>query len=782
MCSLRKRAPVVVLAWALLGASPAGLASQTGSITGLVTETQENRTLAGAQITLREAGRGVSSAEDGTFALRGVPVGVHTVTATLIGYGTVEREVRVGPDQIVHLEVEMSPEAVGLAGITLVVERGDYVADRSVSATKTSTPLLETPQSVSVLTRERLDVQGAETQAQALRYTAGVQGETFGTDMLLDWTQIRGFQQYGQNLFRDGLQFRSAGQSALRLNPWGAERIEVVRGPASVLYGQSSVGGLVNFVTKRPTAYPVREVRLQIGSHDRVQGAFDLGGAMDDGERWLFRLTGLARDAEAQVDFSENDQVFLAPALTWRPSDRTTLTLLADYQHDNAIRGTSFLPAEGTLLPNPHGRIPTHRRDGEPGFDGIDRDQYSVGYLLEHGGGSAWSFRSQGRYAAMRNDYQISWGAGLREDMRTLDRFWFSADLALDILTLDNQLEFRTRTGSIDHRLLAGVDLQRHVNAEPFEFGVADPIDVFDPQYGQTLHDPFFTSDVRTEQQQLGVYVQDEVGLSEGLRLLVGGRADRVDTERTDRAAETTTEHEAEAFTGRVGLVYRSERGIAPYVSYSEAFVPVIGTTAEEDPFEPERGRQSEVGVKFQPGGSHAFMTVAAFDLVRSNVLTPDPDSPSHQVQTGEVRSRGLEVEGVATLLGGLDLTGALTFLDAEITESDAGDEGKRPIIVPERTMSLWGAYTAQSGVVAGLGLGVGLRHTGSSWGDAENTLEVPAFTLVDASLHYDRGPVRLSLKVDNVLDDEHIVSCHGSASCFYGPTRTVRSSLRYRW
>lgn len=762
-------------------ATPRALAAQTGTIVGTVSDAPENQVVPGARVSVQGTDLGSLSQEDGSFVIRNVPAGAHVVRASLIGYGIVEREVRVGAEQIVRLEVELTREALQLAEIRLVVSRGDYVADQSVSATKTSTPLLETPQSVSVLTRERLDVQGTETQSHALRYTAGVQGETYGADMLLDWTQIRGFQQYGQNLFRDGLQFRSAGQSAVRLNPWGAERIEVVRGPASVLYGQSSVGGLVNFVTKRPTAYPIREVRMQAGSFGRLQGVFDIGGSIDDDNRWLFRVTGLARESEAQVAFSNNDQRFLAPALTWRPGDRTSLTFLADWQHDDAVRGTSFLPAAGTLEPNPNGRIPVDRRDGEPGFDGIDRHQYSTGYLFEHTGAGAWTLRSRARYAAMRNDYQISWGAGLREDMRTLDRFWFSADLALDIFTIDNHLELQLRTGSIDHRILVGTDLQRHVNQEPFDFGTADPIDVFDPEYGQALHDPFFVSDVQTRQRQIGVYAQNELGLTERFTVLVSGRADRVATERLDRMAETTTSQDSDAFTGRIGAVYRTDAGFAPYASFASAFLPVIGSDAGGNPFEPERGRQTEVGLKFQPQGGDALLTLAAFDLIRSNVLTADPANPAHQAQTGEIRSRGIEIEGVATLLGGLDLTGAVTLLDAEITESNDGDQGNRPIIVPDWTAATWGVYTLHSGL-PGLGVGVGLRYTGASWGDPQNSLEVPSFTLFDAALHYDRGFFGLSIKADNLFDDVHVVSCYGANSCFYGPTRTVNTTLRFRW
>ncbi|MFW6198672.1 MAG: TonB-dependent siderophore receptor [Acidobacteriota bacterium] len=778
---------VRILALTLVGALLSVPATaQTSQISGVVVGPDGER-FAGATVRLIDSAgdtvRTTTTDDDGEFVIDGLAPGSYEVRVTTSGFPERARAVRLS--EIEGQRIELDLRLPGVQEEVLVRDdldaEEDYVADRTVTATKTSSPLLEVPQSVSVLTRDRLDTQGVESQAEALRYSAGIVSEPFGPDMLLDWTQIRGFQQYGQNLFRDGFQFRSAGQSALRLNPWGAERIEVVRGPSSALYGQSSVGGFVNFATKRPPAHPLREIRLQAGSYERLQGAFDLGGPVDGDGEVLYRLTGLVRDSEAQVDFSRNDQVFVAPALTWTPGPRTTLTLLADYQHDEAIRGTSFLPAAGTVLPNPHGRIPVDRRDGEPDFDGIDRDQYSVGYLLEHRLGEDWTVRSRARYAAMRNDYQISWGGGLQPDQRTLNRFWFSGDLSLDILTVDHQAHTRVRTGALEHDVLVGVDYQRHVNEEPFEFGTAAPIDVFDPEYGQPLFDPFLTSDIRTTQSQVGLYVQDEISLGSGWRVLAAGRHDWVDTETDDRIAESVTRQDSSAFTGRLGLLYRTEADLSAYGSYSEAFLPVVGTTATGAAFEPERGRQVEVGLKYRPGGGDALLTAAVFDVRRQNVLTPDPDNPVRQVQTGEVRSRGIELEAVANLAG-LDVTGALSLLDAEVTESNAGDEGNRPIIVPEISGSLWAGYTIQEGNLEGLGFGAGLRHTGMTYGDAGNTLEVPAYTLVDAAVRYAWQDVELSLNAHNLLDEVYVASCFTATSCFYGSTRTLRTTLRYRW
>ncbi len=773
----------LLVALAVAVAAPGTLiAQQTGSIEGRVTNAETGEPISGVQISLEGTRRGQLSAAQGEFFVPDVSPGTHTVEASSMGYGTVTREIRVRANEAVRLEIELATEAVELGGITVIGRRAGYVDSEAVSGLKVSSSLVEVPQSISVITRERIEAQGAETQAEALRYTPGIQSEVFGPDLLYDWTQIRGFQQYGQNLYRDGLQLRSASQATLRLNPYGAESYEVVRGPASALFGQSSVGGFINYRSKRPRADARGEVELQAGSYDRLQGAVDVTGPITEDGTLLYRLTGLARSAEGQVQFSSDDQIFVAPALTWRPTSSTTLTLMGDYQRDEAVRGTSFLPASGTVRPNPHGRIPVTRDDGIPGFDGFDRDQYSAAYLFEQHLGAEWTLSSRARYTGMENDYQIAWAAGLQDDQRTVNRFWFSGVPKLDILTMDNNVGVDFSTGPASHTVLVGLDYQRHVLDERFDMGPASSLDIFDPDYGDgSRGDSFFTSDHRREQTQLGVYVQDELQLDRWTFVL-SGRHDWTSSEDRDRTAGSTTEQESEAFSGRVGLLYESEAGLAPYASYSEAFLPVLGSTASGEPFEPERGQQVEAGLKYQPQGATGYLTVAAFDLRRQNVLTPDPDNGNFQVQTGEIRSRGIELEGVASLYAGLDATATYTYLDVEVTESNAGDVGNRPIGVPSSTASFWLDYTVQEGGMAGLGGGGGVRYAGSSYGDAANTLEVDGRTLVDATLHYDWDPFRARLNVSNLFDEVYVASCFTAGSCFYGTARTVRVTLDYRW
>jgi iron complex outermembrane receptor protein len=672
-----------------------------------------------------------------------------------------------------------------------LLEQG-YVVREGTTGTKTDAPLIEVPQGISVITRDRLDAQKANNVVEALRYTPGAQGEIFGFDTRRQWFRIRGFGQTTTGLFRDGLRLFMSPTSFMSwdYDTYGVERVEVLRGPASILYGQMGPGGLVNLVTKRPTATPFYEVEFQAGSFDRFQGAFDLGGPITKDGAVLYRLTGLARDSDTQVDFVEDDRLFIAPALTWRPTADTTLTILGHYHEDRTASALTFLPASGTVLANPHGRIPVDVFAGEPAFNKWDQAQWALGYLFEHRASDVWTFRQNARYSHIDTDYEQVFGVGLAADRRTLNRLAVVSNADADALTMDTQAQAKFPTGPLHHTVLFGVDYQRNVFDDRIGFGAAPSIDVFAPRYGQPVADPVVTTDTETVQDQIGLYLQEQAKLYKEWVFVLGARHDWARSKTDDRAAGTSSEQDDRAFIWRAGLVYLSAIGLAPYASYSESFLPVVGANVLGEPFEPETGRQYEIGVRYQPPGMNSFVTVAAFDLLQQNVLTPDPADPFNRIQTGEVRSRGVEVEAVAKLADGLNAVAAYTYLDAEVTESTGLDKGKRPVGVPEHAASLWADYTIPNEYIAGgLGFGAGVRYIGPTFGDDVNTIEVPGYTLTDAAVHYEVAGLfpalkgmRLAVNVHNLFDEEHIASCSSPTACFAGPRRAVIGSIRYRW
>ncbi|WIW90222.1 TonB-dependent siderophore receptor (plasmid) [Sphingobium sp. V4] len=665
-----------------------------------------------------------------------------------------------------------------------------YVASRSITAAKTDTPILEIPQSISVITADRMTDQGVQTINDALRYTAGVRTETNGAQLLDNNLYLRGFIQNSLYMYQDGLRGATPGYFGFFAGePYGYERIEVLKGPGSVLYGQSEPGGLINMVSKRPTADPINEVQLTVGSFDHYQAAADLGGATRDG-KLLYRIVGLVRDANTQVDYVKNDRVYIAPSLTWQPTDLTSFTVLASYQRN---KGDFYaqVPATAVLLPNSNGHIPFSRFLGEPGWEGETTERYAIGYEFEHRLGDRVKISQNVRYTHLENDRQYLQALGALIDERQLNRRYTVRAISNDGVAADTRLQWDVDTGNLTHKITGGFDYLRGTSNWLEQTGNASRIDIFEPVYSGTVDTSVYTGlslqDISAD--QLGLYVQDQIKYDRWVAT-VGIRQDWSWRKTRNVLTGTSVRQKDDAFTWRAGLTYVSDFGLAPYASYTESFTPIIGTDRLGNAFVPETGQQFEVGLKYQPTGSNSLLTLSMFDLRRQNVQTTDPENTSYSVQTGEVRVRGIEIEGVAEIAKGLNLVAAYTYNDAEVTESIySAVAGNRPTRVPEHSASLWAKYKVQSGALKGLGIGSGVRYTGSTYGDDANTFKVPAFTLVDLALDYDFGPqwgmldgLSASINVSNLFDKYYVPVCFTVNGCNYGTERTVLGSLRYRF
>ncbi|NYZ13152.1 TonB-dependent siderophore receptor [Azospirillum sp. RWY-5-1] len=671
-----------------------------------------------------------------------------------------------------------------------------YVARQSAMATKTDTPLIETPQSVSVVTRDQMDAQAVRNLADALNYTSGVMtarngdASSFGGDGI----QVRGFGGDGTtgvsfNEYLDGLRLKGSGYVTSGLDPYLFERVEVLKGPASVLFGQTSPGGLVNMVTKQPSPNARHELVLQAGSDDRYQGAIDIGGDVTPDKRLSYRFAGVLLDSDGQTDFTERRRVAAAPTLTFRPTDDTELTLIALYQNDDFSGSPlNFLPSQGTLTANPNGKLPISFFAGDPNFNSWDRTTASIGYRFQHRFDDTWTVRQNARYLHNDLNYRGLYAGALLADMRTLRRNTFSLDERSWDVTVDNQLQASFDTGPVKHTALFGVDIQRLRSDTLRGLAAAPNLDIFAPVYGLAIPNPPIYQSIATSLSQTGVYLQDQLKLDR-LVLVLGGRKDWAESKQRNRLTGATSSQQDDAFTGRVGALYLFDNGVAPYASYSESFEPVTGTSYSGSAFEPTSGQQYEVGVKVQPTGMNSLFTLSAFHLTQQNVTTTDPDHAGFSVQTGEVRSRGIEAEARVSLAEGLNLVAAYTWLDAEVTESNDGNKGNTPVAVPSHTASAWVDHTVQAGPLTGVGGGIGVRYVGSTWGDTANTLKVPSHTLVDAALRYDLSQlnpnlqgVQLAINANNLFDKEYVSACTRATSCYYGQGRTVIGSLRYSW
>ncbi|USI75225.1 TonB-dependent siderophore receptor [Sphingomonas morindae] len=677
-------------------------------------------------------------------------------------------------------------------------ERTDGVVARKTSTgTKTATPITQVPQAISVITRAQLDQQAVRSVGDGLRYSPGVFADS-RVGGVLESVFLRGFGGFAAAAtspqFVDGLPLLKGGNWATQvIDPWPLERIEVLRGPASILYGQASPGGIVNMVSKRPDDGASREITLTTGNRNRAELAFDLGGRLTQDGTWAYRLNGLARRADTQADFSKEQRIVLAPTLSWAPDARTSLTLFGFYQSDPANNFAGWLPAQGTALPNPAGRIPRSFFLGQPNFDGYDRQQYMLGYAFEHRFGEVWRLRQNLRYAhvdahfeGVAGDYFAPFGA--TNSILARSASWSREHV--DGMSLDNQAQASFGSGPLQHTLLIGLAYQGSTASTAASgFGAIPSINYLAPDYTQPFTAPPLAQRYHQTWNRVGIYAQDQIRI-ERWAFTIGGRQDWSAIKTKNHLTSTGAEQDDHVFTGRVGAVYLFDNGLAPYASYSTSFEPTLGTGYAGNAFQPTKARQAEVGVKYQPPGMNSFVSASGFHITQDNVSTTDPDHPFYSVQTASVRSRGIEIEGRASLSGNLDLIAAYTYLDTTVRkDSDPAILGKRLVAVPEQLASLWANHVFTNGALAGFNLGAGIRYIGKSAGDSDNSFSVPAATLFDATVRYDLGRARRDLKgwratinVTNLLDKTYVASCFSAGGCFYGNGRIVTGSLGFRW
>jgi len=495
-----------------------------------------------------------------------------------------------------------------------------------------------------------------------------------------------------------------------------------------------------------------------------------------------YRVTGLYRRSGTQVEHVPDNRWFLAPALTFAPSQQTTWTLLADYQRDDT-GWSQFLPSQGTFVANPNGKIPVDTFTGEPGYDFFHRNQWSAGSLFEHRLSDVWTVRNTLRYSSIKYDGNDVFGGGLASDLRTLNRFGFGNSLNLGLFTMDTNASARANTGIVEHSILFGADYSKSRSTIVSGFAFAPSIDVYHPVYGATIPSLFTYYNTRQPISLLGLYVQDHMKIGPRWVATVAGRHDTTDITTEDRIGGKTMKQSPGKFTGRVGLTYVSDSGLAPYASYSTSFLPVAGVNVSGQPFVPTEGRQAEVGLKYQPKGSNSFLTGDVYQITQSNVQVPDPTNPVNTLQQGQIRSKGYELEGVGNLVSTLNFIASFSHLDQTVTRTtDPTTLGKRPPLAPDNLFGLSGEYTIAGGPLPGLGFGAGLRYVGSRAGDPQNTIEVPSYTLFDASLRYLWRDMEFQLSGTNLTNKSYVAVCTSASYCNYGFARRVIATARYRF
>ena len=681
---------------------------------------------------LREALRGsglqLEQSGSGTYSLAAVPEGALALPATSV-IGTQDTESAWGPVQ-------------------------GYLAKRTAAGTKTDTALAEVPRSISVATREQMDDRNVHSLDDAVRYMPGITASSYGSDTRADWLRVRGFEP---TQFLDGLPLPNGVYANPKQETWNLDRLALLRGPASSLYGQTPPGGLLDMVSRRPGAESSNEIQLQYGSDNHRQINFASTGKIDDEGQFLYSLSGVVRDSGTQIDHVDNKRYNIAPSLTWNIDEDTRFTLLTQFTRDDTGITSQFLPIQGTRIDMPFGDVSHHKNLGDPDWEYYDRTYYALGYAFEHRFNDVWQFRQNLRYTKSDLSFQaITVGAypfTQVDNAGNVGRSTTSTDEDISQFAVDNNFQADFDTGDIRHTLLLGLDHQRSNTHYTSIFGSAPATNVVSPIYGQTIVRPprssaFYDYDQKT--YQTGLYIQDQMALDQW-RLTLGGREDWVHTgTRFFNHDDATNTERDKKFSGNAAISYVFDNGFVPYLSYAESFQPTSKATASPtDSFKPTEGEQWELGLKYQPPGSNTLLSAAVYDLTQKNVsvTTTNADNVSITSQTGEVKVKGLELEAVSDVTENLKVIAAYTLAKSEVQKGDF--KGNRLQLMPNQQASLWADYTWHNGVLDGFGIGAGARYTGNTYGDQANTWlgKADAYTVFDAAVHYDLGRLDNSLK-----------------------------------
>ncbi|KWI29022.1 TonB-dependent siderophore receptor [Burkholderia stagnalis] len=666
------------------------------------------------------------------------------------------------------------------------------VARRSTTGTKTDTPINEIPQTINVVTAQQIEMTGATDVNQALRYIPGF--SSYGSDNRSDWyAALRGFTP---TAYVNGLQVpNTINLASWRVDPYMIDSITVLRGPTSVLYGAGDPGAIVDVQTKLANGERVREAGVEFGNYARKQFMIDVGDKLDADGKYAYRFVGVARDGNAVTGPNNDQRVALAPSFRWRPNADTSLTVAATYLQDWGDISSNFLPASGTVLPNPNGQLDRDVYSGDPNFNHYRKKQWSLGYQFEHNLNSMWTFRQNVRYMRLSLDNGSVWGAGFVDGSTTdISRWAGLFQMNYSRFDIDNNAQARFGTGPLEHTLLLGFQYNRQTSTDSEWIAAAPTLNIYNPVYtpvtSAVFADPSATgrTDTYTTMNTFGVYAQDQIRWNRWT-LTLGGREDWVNMRQDDRAGGTQSKADVTAFTGRVGLTYQGDYGLSPYVSYATSFNPLIGVKMFGGGLPlPTRGKQVELGLRWQPPGKNLMLNAAIYQINQTNVLTPTPTSLDPQnttsVQTGEVRSRGIELSATGKVTPNLSIIASYVYQDVKNVKANDASLDKWPVDIPRprQMASLWADWTWHTGPLAGFGLGGGVRYQSASAGAQDNSLSVASYTLYDAAIHYDTRNWRFSVNATNLFNRHYISGCQSSSVCLFGNERTVVATAKYNW
>ncbi|GEM16075.1 TonB-dependent siderophore receptor [Gluconobacter oxydans] len=679
-----------------------------------------------------------------------------------------------------------SSRAGAVETVRVHASHASLLAASGNAATKTSTPLEDVPQNLTVITQARMSMLNSRSLSEAVRYAAGVSDYGSKDDPRGYLGTIRGFSP---DIYLDGTRTPDASSSqSFSIEPWGLEEMDVLRGASSALYGSGQLGGIINAVSKRPRVDQQNQVAFQTGSYSRVQGAADVGGALNASKTLLWRFNGLLRKSDTYAKNIKNNEVYVAPSLSWRPDDRTDFTILASYEQLDAGSTAQFLPADGTIYASPYGYIARNFLNSDADYDVYSKRQAAIGYSFTRRLTPNWTISQNMRYAHLDLSYRYVTAVALSADQRTLTRQALLQSANYNNVTLDTRSDLKLRTGPVRHEILFGVDFRSDFMANRRGQKTAPSLDLYNPVYRPISWPSYGTKTNTNETEtQTGVYAQEQAQWHD-FYLTLSGRGDFTQSLTVNNLTAGRTPQQDNAFTGRVGLLYKSPIGLSPYVSYATSFQPQVGTTRLNTPYLPTRGRQIEAGLKYKPPhgtpwGEDFMLTADFFDLVETNVLTTDPEDSTYDIQTGEQRTRGFEAEGVGRLPYRIDMLASFTYQDPRITKTTvAAQLNQRPVAIPSHMASLFLKRDFRLTKDWMTGIGGGVRYTGNTAGALPETFSVPSQLVWDLQAHVDYQRFGVQFNGTNLANRHYVAVCTRSVACAWAPGRAVFVTLSYRW
>ncbi|MEH2082234.1 MAG: TonB-dependent siderophore receptor [Nostoc sp.] len=638
------------------------------------------------------------------------------------------------------------PSASGDEPIELVVtgEQDGYNSSDASTATKTDTPLRDIPQSIQVIPATVIQDQGAVRLNEIVRNVSGVstsnndggQGQSY---------KIRGFDA---NVYKNGFtdDYLSDQDSA------NIERVEVLKGPASVLFGRLEPSGIINLITKKPLASPYYNLNFTAGSYSFYRPTLDFSGPLTEDGNLGYRLNVAYENSGSFRDFVNKERFFIAPVLSWKIGNKTNLTFEGEYLHTESPYDRGLVTIGDRVADIPISRYLSDPKnqvvaDGSKTYLTLNHD-FNQNLLLRTAFRVTTSLYTFNRFVLQ--------GLGASND-GTVNLFNTPLSLYRETYYLQNDLTTKFNTGSLKHTLLFGLELGKESQWQQNESGPAQSINIFNPVYNFSFGPYQPTRDNAINSTSFGIYLQDQISVFDNLKFLVGGRFDTYHSTTQDFLNASTTKTDSDAFSPRVGIVYQPTKEISLFANYSRSFVPITGSDKNSNAFVPERGTGYEAGIKGDFLNNRLSSTLAFYTVTKTNVRTADPSDPANfEIQVGEQRARGIELDVAGEILPGWKIIASYGYIDAEITKDNSYPIGNTLSNTPRHTGSLWTTYTFQRGLLEGFGVGGGLFAASKAYGDLDNSFTVPGFVRTDAALFYKKDRLRASINFKNLFSTRY--------------------------